>query len=508
VVRATGQVVRATGQVVRATGQWVLAATGTILAVTQPDTTSIPAGPLEARGQAGAQRTATIRQRADTTLAPTRPTAPSQTGMAPAAHVEVLARLHADAAAFYTAQLGCRTPDGARARAMLAERAVPPAVAAAYELGYAPPGWTVLTGHLRGRGYTDAQLLAAGVGLTTRRGSVVDRFRDRIMFPVFDPDGGPVIAFLGRAMVAAEGTPKYLNSPETVLYRKGEVLYGLGAGPVREALAAGACPVLVEGALDAIAVTSAAAGRYVGVAPSGTALTAGQVALLDRAAGPLAGRGVLVCFDADPAGRQAGLRAFPLLRAAGAWPAVASLPDGQDPASYAQHHGGDALRAALQASSPLADLAVDGRLAAWAGRLQWPEGQVGAARDAAGLIAGFPAEQIPRQVTRVAARTGLDTAAVTGLLTDAVSRDADAAGRRGREDRRTDPDRRQAVTAPTGPLTAAGLARAGYPTSVRSARTPDMAVKDPGAAVSPRPSPAVGRGVPAGRPGLGHGLRR
>jgi len=97
---------------------------------------------------------------------------------------------------------------------------------------------------------------------------------------------------------------------------------------------------------------------------------------------------------------------------------------------------------------------------------------------------------------------------VTGLLTDAVSRDAEAAGRRGREDRRDDPDRRQSVTAPTGPLTAAGLARAGYPTSVRSAHAPDMAVSDPGAAVSPRPSPAVGRGVTAGRPGPGHGLRR
>jgi len=498
------------GQVVRATGQRVLAAARAVLAVTQPDTTSSPADTsLQARVQAGAERTPTRRQHADTTLARTPPTAPNQTVMAPAPGVEVLARLHADAAAFYTDQLASGTPDASRARTVLGERAVPPAVAAAYELGYAPPGWTVLTEHLRGRGYTDAQLLAAGMGLTTRRGSVVDRFRDRIMFPVRDPAGGPVIAFLGRAMVEADGTPKYLNSPETLLYRKSEVLYGLGTGSVRRALAAGACPVLVEGALDAIAVTSAGAGRYVGVAPSGTALTASQVALLDRAAGPLAGRGVLVCFDADPAGRQAGLRAFPLLRAAGAWPAVAGLPDGQDPASYAQHHGGDALRAVLDASSPLADLAVDDRLAAWAGRLQWPEGQIGAARHATDLIAGFPAEQTPRQVGRVAAHTGLNTAAVTGLLTDAVHRDAEAAGRPGREDRRGDLDRGQAtVVAPTGPLTAAGLARAGYPTPVRSARHPDMAVNDPGAAVAPRPSPAVGRDATASRPGLGHGLRR
>jgi len=156
--------------------------------------------------------------------------------------------------------------------------------------------------HLRARGYTDDQLLAAGVGTTTRRGSVVDRFRDRLMLPVRDPAGERVLAFLGRALTHSEGTPKYLNSPQTVLYRKGEVLYGLGADPTRQAFAGGARPVLVEGALDAIAVTCAGGGRYAGVAPSGTALTAGQVAALELAAGPLAERGVTVAFDADLAG--------------------------------------------------------------------------------------------------------------------------------------------------------------------------------------------------------------
>jgi len=115
-----------------------------------------------------------------------------------------------------------------------------------------------------------------------------------------------------------------------VLYRKADVLYGLGAEPTREAFAAG----------------------YAGVAPSGTALTAGQVAALELAAGPLAKRGVTVAFDADPAGRDAVLRSYCLLRAAGAWPAAAVLPDGQDPASLAQHHGPDALRAVLDTAGP------------------------------------------------------------------------------------------------------------------------------------------------------------
>jgi hypothetical protein len=181
-------------------------------------------------------------------------------------------------------------------------------------------GWTALVDHLRTRGYTDAQLLDAGIGLRTRRGTVVDRFRDRLMFPVRDPGGQRIVGFLGRALVEAEDTPRYLNSPATALYRKGEVLYGLGAEPARRALADGARPVLVEGPLDAIAVTGAGGGRYAGVAPCGTALTTAQVAALDTHAGPLAGRGVITAFDHDPGGRQAALRAYQLLAATGAWP--------------------------------------------------------------------------------------------------------------------------------------------------------------------------------------------
>src|SRR5450759_3106144 len=148
-------------------------------------------------------------------------------------------------------------------------------------------------------------------------------------FPVRDPGGQRVVGFLGRALVEAEDTPRYLNSPATALYRKGEVLYGLGAEPARRALAGGARPVLVEGPLDAIAVHCAGAGRYAGVGPCGTALTAAQVAVLDTHAGPLADRGVIAAFDHDPGGRQAALRAYQLLAATGAWPTTATLPEGQ-----------------------------------------------------------------------------------------------------------------------------------------------------------------------------------
>ena len=292
---------------------------------------------------------------------------------------------------------------------------------AAYQVGYAPPGWTALTDHLHGLGYTDPQLLAAGVGLASRRGTVLDRFRDRIIFPVHDPAGEQIVAFLGRALDPVGDTPKYLNSPETALYRKGEVLYGLGAQPTRQALAAGARPVLVEGALDAIAVTTTGQGRHVGVAPSGTALTAGQITALDRAAGPLSAKGVTVAFDSDPAGRQAALRAYPLLRAASTWPTTTDLPDGHDPASLAQQHGTAALTAALQAARPLAELVIDERLARWAGRLDWPEGRIGAARDAARLLATLPPEHVGPQVQRLADRLGLDPATITGAVLDALT---------------------------------------------------------------------------------------
>jgi len=298
------------------------------------------------------------------------------------------------------------------------------------------------------------------VGLRTRRGTVVDRFRDRLMFPVRDPGGQRIVGFLGRALTEAEDTPRYLNSPATALYRKGELLYGLGAEPTRQALAAGARPVLVEGPLDAIAVTSAGAGRCVGVAPSGTALTAAQVAALDTFAGPLADRGVTVAFDNDPAGRQAALRAYDLLRAAGGWPTRASLPDGLDPAALAQHRSPETLRAALDTAAPLADLVVDDRLSRWADRLQWAEGRVGAARDTAAVIATLPPEQVGRQVLRVAERVGLGHAEMTRAVTDALSRDGDAVGRVGRRDLRGDLDRGWGSPPPE---TAVQLARAGYP---------------------------------------------
>jgi DNA primase len=188
----------------------------------------------------------------------------------------------------------------------LVSRGFSEAVQERWGAGYAPAGWTALTEHLRGLGYDDQAIEECGLAKRSAQGRVIDVFRDRLMFPVRSVSGS-VIGFVGRAGPdVGKDTPKYLNSRASRLYSKGRVLFGLNES--RDALASGACPVIVEGPLDAIAVTSAGDGRYVGLAPCGTALTADHVALLSKAAN-LAEIGLRVAFDGDKAGQAAAVRA-------------------------------------------------------------------------------------------------------------------------------------------------------------------------------------------------------
>src|SRR6201995_1669453 len=145
-----------------------------------------------------------------------------------------------------------------------------------WTVGYAPAGWHALADFLRGLGYSDAAIQAAGLARRTRPGTLVDFFRDRAMFGIRRPDG-TLAGFTGPAPPGGP-QPFYLNSRPTSLYRKGSLLFGLYEG--RRALAAGARPVLVEGPLDAIAVSTS--GSYAGVSTCGTVLPAAQVARLAR----------------------------------------------------------------------------------------------------------------------------------------------------------------------------------------------------------------------------------
>jgi len=285
----------------------------------------------------------------------------------------------------------------------------------AWTVGYAPAGWRLLTAHLRELGYGDAAIQAAGLARRTRRGALVDFFRDRAMFGIRWPDG-TVAGFTGRARPGGgRPGPVYLNTRTTGLYHKGSLLFGLYEG--RRALAAGARPVLVEGPLDAIAVSAAA--RYAGVSPCGTALTAAQVALLSRTS-DLRRAGVVVAFDADRAGRRAAVRAFHLLRGVTDYAVAAVLPAGQDPAGFRREHGSRALARRLDAGVPLADLVVDETVAPFERWLAFPDGKFAALHAAAPLIAGLPPGQVARQVARVAGQLGLSYAEVTAAVTGAL----------------------------------------------------------------------------------------
>ena len=312
------------------------------------------------------------------------------------------------AARFFAARLAASWVPGYLAGRGFGEQELRP-----WTVGYAPAGWHALADFLRDLGYSDAAIQAAGLARRTRPGTLVDFFRDRAMFGIRWPDG-TLAGFTGRARPG--GTqPVYLNSRTTSLYRKGSLLFGLYEG--RRALAAGARPVLVEGPLDAIAVS--AAGRYAGVSPCGTALTPAQVTLLARTS-DLRRAGVVVAFDADRAGRRAAVRAYHLLRGVTGHAVTLVLPAGQDPAGFRREHGGRELARRLDASVPLADLVVDEAVAPFERGLVFLDGKFAALHAAAPLIAGLPSGQVARQVARLAGRLGLNYAEVTDAVTSAL----------------------------------------------------------------------------------------
>lgn len=281
---------------------------------------------------------------------------------------------------------------------------------APWRLGYARPSWTSLTDQLRTLGYSDETIEASGLALRARTGRLVDRFRDRLMLGIRD-GRGDVVAFVGRARPGADArTPKYLNSPSTAIYHKGDHLFGLTE--TRSAIRAGGTPVLVEGPLDAVAVHTATNGRHAGVALCGTALTAQQAAsLAAQRTGPASP--VIVALDADPAGRSAAEAAHQRLTEAGLFPWAADLPPGIDPAEVLRVHGAARLTAALTTQTrPFVDVLVDRRIGEWSDRLRWAEGRVGAVRDVAPLIAGVAPHHRERLSQAVADLTGVDVATV------------------------------------------------------------------------------------------------
>jgi DNA primase len=302
-----------------------------------------------------------------------------------------LARVLLDAERFYVGHLKHSWVPG-----YLVARGLNPVAVAQWHIGYAPAGWTALISHLRNLGHDDAVIEAAGLARRSSRGTLIDHFRNRAMLAILD-EHGMIAGFIGRAHPeTGPAVPKYLNSPETSAYTKGDLLFGLHEAHRR--LARGAVPVIVEGPFDAIAVTSADPDRYAGVAPCGTALTGRQAAALGRAA-DIGQTGVLVALDGDRAGREAAIRAYSVLLGVTDKATAVILPDGLDPAEILQADGPLALGSVLQyRTEPLARVVIDAHLDSWASQLGHAESRLNAMRSAAALVASLLPSETAGQI--------------------------------------------------------------------------------------------------------------
>src|SRR5690349_8915400 len=238
---------------------------------------------------------------------------------------------------------------GAKARGYLGDRAISPATQLQFRLGYAPPDRFALKEHLGAQGISTEDMVEAGLLIGGDDIPVpYDRFRDRVMFPITDARGR-VIAFGGRAL-EKDVPAKYLNSPETPLFHKGDNLYNLSTA--RQATHNGSPLIVVEGYVDVIAMVTA--GFAGAVAPLGTALTENQLALLWKMADE-----PILCFDGDRAGQKAAYRAADLALPAlmpGKSLRFALLPEGQDPDDLARTGGRVAIEEVISAARPLADM--------------------------------------------------------------------------------------------------------------------------------------------------------
>ncbi|WP_424629400.1 DNA primase [Bradyrhizobium sp. SYSU BS000235] len=251
------------------------------------------------------------------------------------------------AAKFFAETLASR--NGAKARGYLGDRAIQPATQLQFRMGYAPDEKFALKEHLGGLGIPAADMVEAGLLIGGDDVPVpFDRFRDRVMFPITDARGR-IIAFGGRAL-KKDMPAKYLNSPETPLFHKGDNLYNLFTA--RQAAHDGAPLIVVEGYVDVIAMVSVGFGAT--VAPLGTALTENQLALLWKMADE-----PILCFDGDGAGQRAAYRAadlaLPHLKP-GKSLRFALLPEGQDPDDLARSGGRGAIEEVISLAKPLADV--------------------------------------------------------------------------------------------------------------------------------------------------------
>ncbi|MEY2244264.1 DNA primase [Streptomyces sp. BF23-18] len=289
-----------------------------------------------------------------------------------------LVEAHKAAAQFYTEQLGT-SPEADAGRSFLAERGFDQAAAAHFGVGYSPQGWDHLTRHLRGKGFTDKELVLSGLAQEGRRGPI-DRFRGRLMWPIRDI-GGEVVGFGARKLYESDNGPKYLNTPDTPIYRKSQVLYGIDLA--KKDIAKSSRAVVVEGYTDVMACHLA--GITTAIATCGTAFGGDHIKILRRLLMDNGSARVIFTFDGDAAGQKAALRAFEDDQKFAAETYIAIAPDGMDPCELRLAKGDEAVADLVEPRTPLFEFAL--RQIVLRYDLETPAGRAAALDEAAPVVA-------------------------------------------------------------------------------------------------------------------------
>lgn len=291
-----------------------------------------------------------------------------------------LVEAHKAAAEFYVDQLG-----GAEAeigRKFLAERGFDQAAAAHFSVGYSPAGWDHLTRFLRGKGFTDKELITSGLAQDSRSGKPIDRFRGRLMWPIRDISG-EVVGFGARKLREDDNGPKYLNTPETAIYKKSQVLYGIDLA--KKEIAKTSRAVVVEGYTDVMACH--VAGVTTAIATCGTAFGGDHIKILRRLLMDNATAEVIFTFDGDAAGQKAALRAFEDDQKFAAETSITIAPGGMDPCDLRLAQGDAAVAGLVEARTPLFEFALRHIVARH--NLENPAGRAAALDEAAPVVANI-----------------------------------------------------------------------------------------------------------------------
>jgi DNA primase len=318
------------------------------------------------------------------------------------------------AADFFLERLS--SPEAEVGRRFLGERGFDAEVARRFGVGFAPKSWDALTNHLKGRGFTTEELAASGLVSQGDRG-VYDRFRGRLIWPIRDVTG-QTVGFGARRLLDDDKGPKYLNTPETAVYHKAQVLYGLDLA--KRDISKTQRVVVVEGYTDVMACHLA--GVTTAIATSGTSFGVEHIKVLRRVLGDDSGLGeVVFTFDGDAAGQQAAMRAFGEEQRFAAQTFVAVAPDGLDPCDLRLARGDAAVRSLIEARTPLFEFVIRHTLSRY--DLETVEGRIAALRAAAPVVAEIRDPSLRPGYTRELARMlGLELGEVTQAVRSASSR--------------------------------------------------------------------------------------